>query len=72
MLRQYLVDCGFRVVSRGWRPDHSLLSLKERLVCKLEQSLTTKIRLENIDIEICPDNIENYFGQQILIGASHG
>jgi SAM-dependent methyltransferase len=65
----YLGLAGFKVLSRGFRPDASLLSLKREISKKLEGAQKIALDLGGGSISVTAQNIEHKFAQQVLVAA---
>lgn len=70
-IRKYLQYSGYKVISSGFRPDASLSQLKSNLIENLENTNTCSININNLILHISKFNIEEYFGQQVIICAGH-
>jgi O-antigen biosynthesis protein len=72
VLSQYLIEAGYKIVKSSWRPDLSLASMKVDLLERLSPGVSAELNIGNMTLHIDQNNIEQYFGQQILIGARNG
>lgn len=70
-LSQYLQLCDYKIVQFGWRPDLSLGGLRESVQGALETAQLCPINLANVSIGISKENIDLFFGQQILVAVTH-
>ena len=68
-LTKYLEKVNFKIVKLGWRPDGSLLNLKNQMFDQLANKTDVALQNNLISVRINKENIENYFSQQILISA---
>jgi len=71
VLKQYLTDLGFKVLSEGWRKDLSLESMRNDIQNQIHENSMASLKIDNIVIEINANNIEQYFGQQALVCVTH-
>ena len=71
VLRKYLIDAGFSLVNEGWRPDLSLSVLENDIRRALNEIETINLELNNLTIEISKSSVNRYFGQQVLMCATH-
>ncbi len=65
----YLEQHNFKIISNGWRPDISIQNIKDNLISYLISQNNVNLKLTSCELTISYENIENYFGQQILIAA---
>ena len=70
-LTHYLLECGYRIVSTGFRPDLSLAQLKEQIKSQLTAHQVVNLRLGEISIDITKETLERKFGQQFLVCAEN-
>jgi len=68
----YLEELGFKIISTGFRPDHSLTNIRQIAQNELIRKSNFEIKLNNISIQINKNNLDLYTGQQVLICAIHG
>ena len=71
VLKQYLRDAGFSLVSEGWRPDQSLAIIRNDIQLALRGNKSASIKFGNLTLDISEDSINKYFGQQVLICAAY-
>ncbi len=65
----YLEQQNFKIISNGWRPDISIQNIKDNIVSHLNSQNNVNLKLTSCELSINQENIEQYFGQQILIAA---
>ena len=65
----YLEQQNFKIISNGWRPDISIQNIKDNLIGYLISQNNVNLKLTSCELTISYENIELYFGQQILIAA---
>ena len=65
----YLEQQNFKIISNGWRPDISIQNIKDNLIGCLISQNNVNLKLTSCELTINYENIELYFGQQILIAA---
>lgn len=65
----YLEQQNFKIISNGWRPDISIQNIKDNIVSHLNSQNNVNLKLTSCELSISQKNIEQYFGQQILIAA---
>jgi 2-polyprenyl-3-methyl-5-hydroxy-6-metoxy-1,4-benzoquinol methylase len=70
-IKKYLQFLGYKVINSGFRADASLSQLKADLIKHLESSNSSSVSINNLVIHISKFNIEEYFGQQVVICAGH-
>jgi SAM-dependent methyltransferase len=70
-LTKYLEISGFKVHASGYRPDSSLAKLRSEALSGLDKFDQISLNLENASIKVSASNIENKFGQQVLVAACH-
>ena len=68
-LTKYVEESNFKIISKGWRPDQSMQGLKNQILNQLAGKVDTELKTQFFSLRINKNNIENYFGQQILICA---
>jgi len=59
----------FKIISNGWSPDISIQNIKDNLIDYLNSQNNVNLKLTSCELTISRENIEHYFGQQILIAA---
>ncbi len=67
----YLQMSGFKTIATGFRPDHSLFSLKNLITDRLRNSDGVYLNLDGSSVFVTVENIERKFGQQVLVAAQH-
>ena len=65
----YLEQQNFKIISNGWRPDISIQNIKDNIVSHLNSQSNVNLKLTSCELTISRENIEQFFGQQILIAA---
>ena len=70
-LNKYLQLCGYKILQFGWRPDLSLGALRKSAQQALEKTNLYPIKMAYLTIEISKENIDLFFGQQILVAVTH-
>jgi 2-polyprenyl-3-methyl-5-hydroxy-6-metoxy-1,4-benzoquinol methylase len=68
----YLEQIGYAISNVSWRPDNTLIDLKNRAIDHFQNESHLTISINNFDLHITKDNYQVYFGQQILVSASNG
>ena len=68
-LVEYLEQQNFKIINNGWRPDISIQNIKDNLISYLNSQNNVNLKLTSCELTIGRENIEQYFGQQILIAA---
>lgn len=71
VLKKYLLDAGFSLVNKGWRPDQSLQVIENDIRRALNEMEFVNFKIGNLIIEISKLSIDGYFGQQVLMCATH-
>lgn len=71
VLKRYLHDAGYSIVSEGWRPDHSLDAMRCDIQHALRGAESAAVKIGNLTLEVSEDSVNNYFGQQVLICARY-
>ncbi|WP_415065498.1 methyltransferase domain-containing protein [Polynucleobacter necessarius] len=70
-LKNYLAEIDFRVLKNGWRPDLSLQSIRSGIETEIRENNYANLQIGNLEINISDATLDEYFGQQILICATH-
>lgn len=68
----YLKQIGYAISNVSWRPDNTLIDLKNRAIDHFQNESRLTISINNFDLHITKDNYQVYFGQQILVSAFNG
>lgn len=68
-LTDYLAQSNFEIINNNWRPDQSIMNLKNQILNDLKTQNSVALNLSVSQLTINAENIENFFGQQILICA---
>ena len=71
-LDQYLRQCGYQPFQFGWRPDLSLGGLREQVERRLATSSHCPVELSHVTISVTRENLDQFFGQQVLVAVTHG
>lgn len=71
VLKKYLLDAGFSLVNKGWRPDQSLKVMENDIRRALCETDFVNLKVGNLTIEISKSSVDSYFGQQVLMYATH-
>lgn len=70
-LSNYVKMCGYNILHVGWRPDSSLAELRNRTQTAITKESTCSLHIASAIIQITRENIDCYFGQQILMAVAH-
>ncbi len=70
-LLHYLSQQHFEIISSGWRPDLSIENIKNNILTQLKSRPSVSLKLTVSELIVNNENVEHYFGQQILIAANH-
>lgn len=70
-LKNYLAEIDFRVLRNSWRPDLSLQSMRSGIEAAIRENNYANLQISNLGINISDVTLDEYFGQQILICATH-
>ena len=70
-LIHYLSQQHFEIISSGWRPDLSIEDIKNNILIQLKSQTNISLKLTVSELIVNNENVEHYFGQQILVAAKH-
>jgi 2-polyprenyl-3-methyl-5-hydroxy-6-metoxy-1,4-benzoquinol methylase len=68
---KYLDQAGYMIIKNHWRPDSSLNELRKKIEGYLSKESKCTLNMGSGNVVIDRTNIDNFFGQQIIISATH-
>jgi hypothetical protein len=68
---EYLLNMGYIILNAGYRPDFSLSGLRQQVEAGLMHNHFVSVSLGQVSVTVDKKNINQKFGQQILIAASN-